>query len=298
MVENKANILIVDDDLVNIEIVQTCLEDEAYQVDLSLSVQDALELLSSHSYAIDVVLFNRLMLGGSDFDVLAEMKKIPSLQYIPVIIQSVQAQKDEIQEGVNAGAFYYLAKPFSKGELLSVVRTATKDSQHYRKIQGLLDETYHSFTLLSSGSFQFKTVKDAVALAGLIARNYPHPQKVVTGIRELFLNAVEHGNLEITYDEKTALNGYFGLHEEVERRLALPEYKDREVSVNLVTTETEIILTICDEGKGFNCQDYLEVSPCRIMDNHGRGIAMANLMSFDSLTYEGCGNRVVAMVKL
>ncbi len=76
----------------------------------------------------------------------------------------------------------------------------------------------------------------------------------------------------------------------------MPEYKDRQVSVDFVATEAEISVAISDEGDGFKWQDYLQISPGRIMDTHGRSIAMANQMVFDSLTYEGCGSRVVAVV--
>ena len=294
---DRANILIVDDDPINIQIVENFFRNEAYTIQACTSGEEALELLFNTEHNIDVVLLDRMMPGMDGLEVLAEIKNNSIIQHIPVIIQSARAQKNEILEGVKAGAFYYLTKPVNEEELLSIVRTATKDSLQFREIQTLLAETYQSLTLLSSGSFQFKTVKDAVALAGLLARNYPNPQKVVTGLRELFLNAVEHGNLEITYNEKTELNSHFGLAEEVKRRLELPEYKDREVCVELSSSETEVKVVISDQGKGFHWQEYLEVSSERVMDNHGRGIAMANLMSFDSLTYEGCGNRVVAVVK-
>jgi CheY-like chemotaxis protein/anti-sigma regulatory factor (Ser/Thr protein kinase) len=298
MAQGKTNILIVDNDPVNIQKIEGDLQGGLYHHDFCRSGEDAHAFLSRDGHGVDVVLLDRQMLGINGFDLLMEMRKSPALRHIPVIIQSAQPEKKEIIKGVKAGVFYYLTKPFTREELLSVVQTATKGRQQYREIQALLDETYHSFKLLSSGSFQFRTVKDAIALSGLISRNYPNPKKVVTGLRELFLNAVEHGNLEITYDEKTLLNGTFALQEEVERRLALPEYKDKVVSVDLVTTETEITVTICDQGKGFDWQKYMEVSPDRVMDNHGRGIAMANLMSFDSVTYKGCGNCVAAVVKV
>ncbi len=298
MDECEANILVVDDDPINIQIIEDYLEDESYQIQSCMSGEAALEFLSNTEHGIDIVLLDRMMPGMDGLDVLSAMKNHSHLQYIPVIIQSARARKSEILEGVKAGAFYYLTKPFEEEELLSIVRTATKDSLQFREVQTLLAETYKSFSLLSSGSFEFKTVKDAVALAGLLARNYPNPQKVVTGLRELLLNAVEHGNLAITYDEKTTLNAEFKLHEEITRRMELPEYKDKNVFVELVSTETEITITISDQGKGFNWKEYMEVSPERVMDNHGRGIVMANLMSFDSVTYEGCGNRVIAVVNV
>lgn len=39
------------------------------------------------------------------------------------------------------------------------------------------------------------------------------------------------------------------------------------------------------------------MSPERAFDNHGRGIAMARLLSFDQLDYNAVGNEVVAVVR-
>ena len=55
---------------------------------------------------------------------------------------------------------------------------------------------------------------------------------------------------------------------------------------------------IKDEGKGFAWQDYLEMDPNRAFDTHGRGIAMARMLSLDSVEYRGSGNEVVATIKL
>ncbi len=154
MEENRANILIVDDDPINIQIIEDYFEDETYHLESCLSGEEALDLLANKKHTIDVVLLDRMMSGMDGLDVLAKMKKDSSLQHIPVIIQSARAQKSEIIEGVKGGAFYYLTKPFEEDELLSIVRTATVDSLQFREVQTLLAETYQSFTLLSSGSFQ------------------------------------------------------------------------------------------------------------------------------------------------
>ena len=55
---------------------------------------------------------------------------------------------------------------------------------------------------------------------------------------------------------------------------------------------------IRDEGKGFDWNPFLEMSPTRAFDTHGRGIAMSNLLSFDQLKFHGCGNEVVGSIKL
>ncbi|HLD95062.1 MAG TPA: response regulator, partial [Alphaproteobacteria bacterium] len=53
-------------------------------------------------------------------------------------------------------------------------------------------------------------------------------------------------------------------------------------------------IRIKDQGNGFDWKKYLELSPERATDPHGRGIAMAKTLSFSRLEYQGCGNEVVA----
>ena len=54
-------------------------------------------------------------------EVLEKLKVDKELKEIPVIMQTAAAPTKEIREGVNAGVFYYLTKPFSE-ELLLWVR--------------------------------------------------------------------------------------------------------------------------------------------------------------------------------
>ena len=56
----------------------------------------------------------------------------------------------------------------------------------------------------------------------------------------------------------------------------------------------EIEFTISDEGAGFDWLPYLQLDPDRAFDLNGRGIAMANMLGFSSLEYQGAGNIVVA----
>jgi len=53
-----------------------------------------------------------------------------------------------------------------------------------------------------------------------------------------------------------------------------------------------------DQGAGFDWQSYLEMSPDRAFDSHGRGIAMSRMLSFVALEYTGNGNTVCATVAL
>ena len=85
--------------------------------------------------------------------------------------------------------------------------------------------------------------------------------------------------------------------EEVNRRLQLEENKHKYAEVSFLRTGNEIEITICDQGNGFNWAPYLEMKTERIADNHGRGIAMAGMLSFSRIEYRGKGNEVHAFVE-
>jgi len=146
--------------------------------------------------------------------------------------------------------------------------------------------------------FNIRTLDDMNTMTAMLSSAYPDPDMVTTGIHELLTNAIEHGNLDITYEGKSQLILEDKWKDEIEHRLNLEEHKDKTVEIELEKNTEKIILTITDQGTGFNCENYLEIDPCRLFDPHGRGIAVAKSMSFDDLTYIGCGNKVQATVNL
>lgn len=115
---------------------------------------------------------------------------------------------------------------------------------------------------------------------------------------ELLINAIEHGNLQIGYDEKTALMSKGNWAQEIERRIALPENKSKAVFVSFARHPDRIELHVRDQGPGFDWKKYMELDPARAFDSHGRGIALARQLSFQTLSYMGEGNEVLASIRL
>ncbi len=62
--------------------------------------------------------------------------------------------------------------------------------------------------------------------------------------------------------------------------------------------DTAVHFTIHDEGRGFDWRPYLDMSPSRAFDTHGRGIAMSKLLSFDRLEFLDPGNEGSGSIKL
>ena len=150
---------------------------------------------------------------------------------------------------------------------------------------------------INHGQFVLSTLDEARNLATMLALACPNSDLVAIGLQELLINAVEHGNLGISAEEKQALIIDGSWREEVDRRLSSPEYAGRVVLVNFQRGERMISITIQDDGDGFEFDGYVD-SEVPSDGYRGRGIAMARDLSFSSLTYLGRGNLVEATILL
>jgi hypothetical protein len=146
--------------------------------------------------------------------------------------------------------------------------------------------------------FRFRTLEEAKNLAFMIANCFPDPKMAVYGLNEMLINAIEHGNLSISYEDKTRLVMEGLLFEEIARRLEMPEYRGKQGHLSFESNGSELRVHIKDEGKGFDWRPFLDISPERATHPHGRGIATSRLMSFTSVEYAGCGNEVICTLAL
>jgi anti-sigma regulatory factor (Ser/Thr protein kinase) len=144
--------------------------------------------------------------------------------------------------------------------------------------------------------FQIQTLEQADKLSCMLASQYPMPERVLTGIWELLANAVEHGNLEIAFEEKSKFMQSCCYPQEIARRLALPCFASRVVSVRFKRSMRSIRLRICDEGRGFDFSRYVD-DPHPSEGPNGRGILIATKFSFDKVDYRGSGNIVDAVIR-
>ena len=289
-------ILIADDEPLNIELLTEWLGDAGYDIVTAHDGVETLAILEAQPFRFDAVLLDRMMPEKTGTDVLAEMKADPVLAMLPAIFQTARAAKDDVLEGLRAGALYYLCKPFDKDTLLAVVGTAVEDHQRYRAVREETARTTRALGLLERGSFRFRTMIEARDLAAMIASGLPESDQIAVGLLELFLNSIEHGNLGISYEEKTFLNEHGRWQAEIERRLTLPEHSAKFVAVELTRDGDRLRIHIADQGNGFDWRSYLDLSVERAFDSHGRGIALASSLGFDTFDYLGCGNEVVVSV--
>ncbi len=291
-------ILLVEDEEIFVAIIEEVLSDSGFTICHVEDGQAAWDLLDGGDSAFDAILLDRNMPRMDGMELLHKIKAKPELEQIPVIMETASDDPDRVQEGLNAGAYYYLIKPFEPKVLLSIVKAAVAHSMDYRAMLDSVKQAQRPLAFLDQGVFHFQTLEEGCLLADFFAHACPKPEKAILGLRELLINAVEHGNLGITYHEKGALIDSDSITQEIERRLALEENRHKYVEVVFKRSPDALVFTIRDQGHGFNWKLYLDFDPERVFDPNGRGIAMARTTSFDSIEYLGNGNTVDATIKL
>ncbi len=112
-------------------------------------------------------------------------------------------------------------------------------------------------------------------------------------IREIIINAIEHGNLAISFEEKTREldnDNYFNYLYE---RQQDPRFSGRTVRVEYSVDRDKVVYTVSDEGQGFNYTQYLtnETEANESMLTHGRGLSLAKNI-FDEIHFNETGNTV------
>ncbi|MCF6281711.1 MAG: response regulator [Candidatus Polarisedimenticolaceae bacterium] len=293
MPENRIlQLLIVDDDELNRDIIMEHLDESDYIISSANDGDIAIEMLEKEPTKFDIILLDRMMPRMGGMEVLARIKQHPQLSNIPVILQTARTSTEDIIDGMKAGANYYLTKPFKETLLKTVVNTAGTDRKRFLDLQQALLQSTRTLALMQLGCFHFQTLAQASDLATMLANACPDASRVVTGLSELMINAIEHGNLGIGYDEKSELNTSGHWLEEVNNRTESPHNKEKWATISFEQVDNKVTILIKDQGQGFDWHNYLELDPERAFDNHGRGIAMAKMLSFDALEYLGTGNEV------
>lgn len=288
-------ILVIDDDPMIHKMLNFSLKDQDISIEHCNSASEAQEYLTKSNQELSTLILDWEMPGMSGIEFLEWIKEEKRYKDIPVIMLTSNNSKEDVKRGIDSGAYYYLIKPPNKDLLISIVNAAIFDFNNVKTLNHQVKEAQNPFTNLENGVFKIKYLDDAQRMSVYIANSCPNPEEALI-ISELLTNAIEHGNLGITYDEKSQLIDNNTLFDEIDKRLKLEEFANKFAKVLYTNDGSEISIRIEDQGKGFDYEKYLHFDESRVFDNHGRGIAMVN--SVMDIQYHGEGNIVEVKIPL
>jgi anti-sigma regulatory factor (Ser/Thr protein kinase) len=108
---------------------------------------------------------------------------------------------------------------------------------------------------------------------------------------ELLINAIEHGNCGITFEEKSDwLNSGKEIYELIRKKCADPEISARKVLLDYTIHPTHTSFCIKDDGNGFDWRSIKKKTQNgKLLELHGRGIPISQGI-VQNLTYNDKGN--------
>src|SRR5262249_31621431 len=114
-------ILIVDDQPVNVDILQTRLAIHGYEI---LTAGDGEEALArARAAQPDVILLDIMMPKLDGIEVCRRLKADTSLPFMPIIMVTAKADSKDVVAGLDAGADEYLTKPIDQAALVARVKS-------------------------------------------------------------------------------------------------------------------------------------------------------------------------------
>jgi hypothetical protein len=228
--------------------------------------------------------------------ILKEIQEDPWLHYGGVIgIHDNVDDKKLIEAMRDANVIAVLRKPEFLQNLPRLLRIVKQNKQilFQRGIQQHLLKTISGAFVIDNDPLDITTYTNLVTNylynANLIGRD--EKEKLHVALLELMINAIEHGNCKIGYDEKTAwLERNRDIMDLIREKNRNPAIKAKKVYFSYTITPERSRFCIRDEGDGFDWRARLAAQPNE-PGLHGMGMRMAGLYVHD-LGYNEKGNEV------
>lgn len=125
-------ILVIDDLPENVFLLQDRLESEGYEVLTAYEGKSGLKKAIAEQP--DLILLDIMMPDMTGLDVCKKLVSNEETSHIPIILVTAKIEAEDIKEGLEAGAFDYIKKPFNRVELLARVKSALKLSDAKKQL--------------------------------------------------------------------------------------------------------------------------------------------------------------------
>jgi two-component system cell cycle response regulator len=118
-------ILIADDSIVSRHLLEATLRKWGYDVMVACDGAEALELLQRQD-APSLIILDWMMPGMTGVEVCRRIRQRDSEPYTYILLLTSKSQKEDLIEGMDAGADDYITKPFDQNELQVRLRAGTR----------------------------------------------------------------------------------------------------------------------------------------------------------------------------
>jgi len=279
----------VDDQEALRSLLARLLEREGFDAVQAENGARAVEMYRSES---PLVVVSDIMMPRMDgLTLLNEIRRID--RNATVILMTGQGNEDVLLKALRGGATNFFKKPFNVRELIDEIRKVVEfrlEAARSSLFSPLLVEETKRFVMPRADSPFFPIINQiTLQLPCLLPQEDILNLKI--GIEEVITNAIEHGNLGISFKEKSKAIQEGRLAELIADRGRESDAAGRAVGITSRLSPRLFEITIRDDGKGFDWRTLPAVEPENLLAFNGRGIFLTKIY-FDEVTYNDAGNEV------
>jgi DNA-binding response OmpR family regulator len=184
-------ILVIDDLPENVFILQDRLENEGYEVIVAYDGNSGIE--KAHTHLPDLILLDVMMPDITGFEVCKILVNDEKTKHIPIILVTAKAGSEDTKEGLEAGAFDYIKKPFNRVELFARVKSALKLSEANKLLLDVEKRATYIATVVTANH----KIKQPLTLLSLSSAAIKRELKKEEISRESILNRISYVDIAI-----------------------------------------------------------------------------------------------------
>ena len=286
-------VLLIDDEALVRDELGGLLTDEGYELTTASDGESG--LASFRSEAPDMVITDVRMPRRDGLSVAMTIRQ--EAPTMPITVITGHGNEAMVLEALRAGVTDFIKKPVRLEDLANALERM-EAALRLARAQGADLPVSVS---VQERTWVYRLDNDLAAIPLFVdvllrrADALGHPRtagELSLALRELLINAIEHGNLELTYEEKSHALEAGTLARVIDERRRRPEMARRRTTVSVMRRGTTLSVRIADEGKGFDWKDLPDpTDPSYLLAEHGRGVLLARV-AVDELTYNERGNEV------
>ena len=284
-------VLIVDDSPVDRALAGGLLEKQA-RCQIAYANDGAQGLIAVRELKPDLILTDMQMPVMNGLELVASLRN-ERIQ-IPIILMTATGSEDLAVEALRVGASSYVSKRSLARRLVDTARMVMASAKEDRE-QSVLMERLRSH----SETFELDNrVEECMSLCRYLQStlsriwnlNLTTRLRIGLALEEALMNALYHGNLEISSELKELPDNSF--YDQAARRQNEVPYRDRRIDVTSQTTTVEARFVIRDDGPGFDVKNLPNpTDPQNISRSSGRGVMLMHTF-MDEVHYNERGNQV------
>ena len=242
--------------------------------------------------APDVIITDLQMPGMNGLELIAALHKTHS--HIPVILMTSKGSEEIAVEALLAGASSYVPKRSLSTMLVETVRrvlAAMQENRKHSELMNRLTERNESFVIENDVNLLMALSRHMQSLlSDTWSLDRTSRLRTGTALEEALLNAMYHGNLEVSSELKEQDHlAFYALAEQ--RRQSVP-WINRRISVQIRLDAQVATFVIRDDGAGFDPDTLPDpTDPENLARPFGRGVMLMRAF-MDEVSYNAMGNEV------